>query len=192
MNVDSGKRHQYRKHKAMLLFIMITRLVAGSADVSAQTVPAPDYQVKAVFLFNFTQFVEWPQHAFAEVRSPVVVGVLGNDPFSTYLDQIVKGEQMNGHPLVIKRYRRVEEIESCHILFISQSEQYRLRRVLNKLQGRPILTVGDMAGFAEAGGMIQFYTNENKIRFQINLESVRSSALNISSKLLRLAEIVTP
>lgn len=192
MNVDSGKRHQYRKHKAMLLFIMITRLVAGSADVSAQTVPAPDYQVKAVFLFNFTQFVEWPQHAFAEVRSPVVVGVLGNDPFSTYLDKIVKGEQMNGHPLVIKRYRRVEEIESCHILFISQSEQYRLRRVLNKLQGRPILTVGDMAGFAEAGGMIQFYTNENKIRFQINLESVRSSALNISSKLLRLAEIVTP
>jgi hypothetical protein len=151
-----------------------------------------EYEVKAVFLFNFAQFVEWPTNAFDETQSPLVIGVLGDDPFGSFLDETVRGETVNSRPLVIRRYRRADEIKSCHILFISRSEAGRLEEVFSSLKGRHVLTVGDYDGFNQRGGMVRFYTEKNKIRLKIGLETTRTARLTISSKLLRPAQIVAP
>jgi len=149
-----------------------------------------DREVKAVFLFNFAQFVEWPQSAFEGPRSPIVIGILGEDPFSRTLDEIVAGETVRQRQLVVARYRRVEEIETCHILFVSPSETQRYEPILAALRGRPTLTVGETDGFATRGGMVRFVNERNRIGLQINLAAARAAGLTISSNLLRPARIV--
>lgn len=166
-------------------------LCALGPKATAQTA-AGEYQIKAVFLFNFAQFVDWPPAAFAGTQAPLVIGVLGDDPFKAYLDETVRGETANGRPIVIEHYRRMEEIKSCHVLFISRSEYGRLEQIFAGLKGRNILTVGDAEGFTLRGGMIRFVTDKNKVRFRIDLEAARAANLTISSKLLRPAEIVAP
>jgi hypothetical protein len=165
-------------------------LVVGLA-VSVQAGLSREYQVKAVFLFNFAQFVEWPSPAFPEVQTPLVIGVLGEDPFGAYLDETVRGETVNNRPLVVRRFRSVEEIDTCHVLFISRSETGRVEQIVASLKGRSILTVGDADGFAKRGVMIRLTTVDNKIRLRINLERANAANLKISSKLLRPAEVVT-
>jgi hypothetical protein len=160
-----------------------------SGGLSAQPEPPGEYQLKAVFLFNFAQFVEWPPQAFADAQTPLVIGVLGRDPFGAYLDETVRDEKVNGRSLTVQRYRRVEEIGACHILFISRSEADRLGQILASLKDRNILTVGDADGFTERGGMIRFVIENNKIRLRINLNAAKAARLTISSKLLRPAEI---
>ena len=149
-------------------------------------------QLKAVFLFNFAQFVDWPPQAFPEAQKPLVIGVLGEDPFGGYLDETVRGEKVNNRPLTVQRYRQVEDIKTCHILFISRSEADRLEQILTNLKDRNILTVADADGFARRGVMIRFATEKNKTHLKINLEAAKAANLTISSKLLRPAEIVIP
>lgn len=150
-----------------------------------------EYQVKAVFLFNFAQFVDWPQEAFPSLDSPLVIGILGDDPFGPYLDEAIKGERVNNRPMIVRRYQRVEDIKVCHILFISRSEGSRMEKVLQQLKGRSILTVGDTDGFSEIGGIIRFAVESSKVRLKINLRAAKDAHLTISSKLLRPAEIVS-
>jgi len=152
---------------------------------------AGEYQLKTLFLFNFTQFTDWPTNTFA-TNTTFVIGVLGTDPFGPILDETVQEEKAHGVPIVIQRYRRVEEIKTCHILFIGQSEARRLDRILASLKGRPILTASDIEGAAYGGVMVRFVTEDDKIRLRINLDAVKESGLSISSKLLRAAEIVSP
>jgi uncharacterized protein DUF4154 len=170
-------------------------LAAGAAttvptDSLAQAAPDPEYQLKAVFLFNFAQFVEWPTSAFPNSQTPLVIGILGDDPFGPYLDETVRGETVNDRPLVVRRYRSVEEITTCHILFISRREEGRVKGILDSLRGRSVLTVSDADRFASRGGMIRFVTDHHRIRFRINLEAAKSASLTLSSKLLRPAQIV--
>ncbi|MFI5223309.1 MAG: YfiR family protein [Nitrospirales bacterium] len=169
-------------------FVISALLLSGTLQAAAPT----EYQLKAVFLFNFAQFVDWPQESFPEAQMPLVIGVLGEDPFGTYLEEIVSGETVNNRRLEIQRYRRVDEMKTCHILFISQSESKRLEQIVATLKGRSILTVSDSDGFTRYGGMIRFVTEKNKLRLRINLEAAIAANLTISSKLLRPAEIVTP
>jgi len=166
-------------------------LLSGGLGLPAQAAPPREYQLKAVFLFKFAQFVEWPPQAFPDAQAPLVIGVLGRDPFGAYLDETVRGETVNNRPLVLQRYGRAEDIRTCHILFISQSETDRLEQILASLRGRHILTVIDTEGGALRGVMIRLITVENKIRLRINLEAAQAANLKISSKLLRPAEIVT-
>ena len=158
----------------------------------AQVQPLREYQVKAVFLFNFTRFVEWPATAFEGSSSPLVVGILGSDPFGPFLEEAIRNESSNGHPLVMKKFRNVEDIDSCHMLFIHTAAKSDLKTVLEKAESAGILTVGDAPGFAEQGGMIQFVTRGGKTRIRINLAAAKAAGLTISSKLLGLAEIVGP
>jgi hypothetical protein len=153
--------------------------------------PAPEYQVKAVFLFNFALFVEWPRESFPDTHSPMIIGILGKDPFGTFLDETIRGETVNNRPLIVRRYQRVEDIQACHVLFISRSESVELRHIVESLKGRSILTVGDFEGFATRGGAIRFVTEKSKTRLKINLEATKSAKLTISSKLLKSAEIVS-
>jgi hypothetical protein len=160
----------------------------GGPVATAQT---KEYQVKAVFLFNFAQFVEWPSAAFTSARAPIVIGVLGQNPFGSYLDEAVRGETVEDRPLEVQRYRRVDEIKTCHILFISRSEASRLGEILMALKDRSILVVGDGDDFVLRGGMIRLANAQNRIRLIINAEAATAASLVISSQLLRSADIVT-
>ena len=152
---------------------------------------SPEYRIKAVFLFNFAQFVEWPAEAFPDEKAPLVIGILGQDPFGGFLDELVHDELAHNRPVQIQRFRRTEDLKNCHVLFVSQSETDRFETVLQEMKGRPILTVSDIDKFASRGGMVRFITEKNKIRFRINLEVAQAARLNISSKLLRAAEITS-
>jgi hypothetical protein len=173
-----------------LLCIAFGLLLADSLNAHGQSSPSREYQVKAVFLFNFTQFVDWPPAAFPEDTASLVIGVLGDDPFGPYLDEIVRGEQVNNRRLTVRRYRRLEDIAACQVLFISRSEDKNLGKVLTAVKGSDVLTVSDADAFASRGGMIQLATEKGKIRLKINVDAARASSLTISSKLLRSAEIV--
>ena len=164
---------------------------AAPAPVTPQA-RGREYQVKAVFLFNFTQFIEWPEDSFEHATAPLVIGVLGEDPFGPYLDETVRGEVANGRPLVIERYHRLEEIGHCQVLFVSGSEANRLEQIFARLNGKRVLTVGDVDRFIGRGGVIRFATTAGKLRLRINLNAARAAGLTISSKLLRPAEIVEP
>jgi hypothetical protein len=173
--------------RRLVLGVMV---LAASPGLASQRAEAPEHQVKAVFLFNFAQFVDWPARATPD-SAPVVIGVLGDDPFGRVLDATVRGEHLGTRPFAVRRFARVEEIGACDILFISQSEGSRVDAILSDLGSRPILTVSDIHGFADRGGMIHFVTDRNHIRLKINVDAARAAHLTISSKLLRLAEIVS-
>jgi hypothetical protein len=151
-----------------------------------------DYQVEAVFLFNFTQFVEWPAASFEDAAAPLAICVLGDDPFDGYLDDTVRGESVAGRTLAVRRYRRVEDIGACHVLFISRSETAQAAAIVAALGHRTTLTVSDDAAFIERGGMIRFMLVDGHVKLRINIDAVRDAGLTISSKLLRVAEITTP
>ncbi len=159
--------------------------------MSAQTGISREHQVKAVFLFNFAQFVQWPAAAFTGASSPIVIGILGEDPFGAYLDETVREEKVEKRPIAIQRYRRVEEIKTCHMLFISRSETKHLEQILVSLNDRSLLIVGDGDDFVQRGGMIQLALAQGKIRPIINVKAATAANLTISSKLLRSAELVT-
>jgi hypothetical protein len=176
----------------MLLQLCVAYVLLAIAKPAVAAETPHEYQIKAVFLYNFALFVEWPGDAFSNSTEPIVIGVLGKDPFGSYLEEAIAGEKVNNRSLVIARYSKVEEIRQCHILFISKSESPRLDTILMSLNRKPILTVADFEGFAQRGGMIRF-TNENKkIRFRINVEATTAAHLTISSKLLRPANIISP
>jgi hypothetical protein len=181
-----------RRWQAVVACLLLCSFAWSAPTALTGTTAAREYQVKAVFLFNFTQFVEWPADAFARVNTPLVIGVLGEDPFGPYLDETVRGETANGRPLIVARYHRVQEIGDCQVLFISRSETDRLEQILASVVGKPVLTVGDFEGFVRRGGMIDLATVAGKIQLRINLEAAKAAQLTISSKLLRPAKIVPP
>ncbi len=175
-------------HLRLVLFL----LWAGASPLWAQEGVPKEYQIKAAFLFNFTQFIQWPSGAVAGAGGPFCIGILGDDPFDGFLDETVRGEKVDGHPLVVRRCGSPREAKDCQVLFISPSESKRMEDILAELKGRNILTVGDSEEFAQKGGIIRFVTKENKIHFRINLRAARQAKLTISSQMLRLAEIVQP
>lgn len=158
---------------------------------AAESRPEPEYQLKAVFLFNFAQFVEWPARSFHGADAPLIIGVSGTDPFGAYLDNLVTGEKVGTHPLVVRRYRRDEDPADCHILFVAASETTVLGPAIARLNGRSILTVSDIESFTREGGIVRFVTEGGKIRLRINVEAAKAVDLRISSKILRPATVVT-
>ncbi len=182
-----------RAWHALALGVALCLAAAAAAPASApdtRPVQVGEYDLKAVFLLYFPRFMEWPEGAFPSVDSPITIGILGDDPFGATLDEIVVDEIVEGRKLVVARYRRVEDIDACHVLFVSRSESERVFRILAALKGRHVLTVGETSEFTAAGGIIRFVVDQGKIRLQINAEVARSEGLTISSKLLRQAEIV--
>ena len=157
---------------------------------SAARAQKKEYQVKAAFLLNFAQFVDWPEAAFAEKDAPLCIGVLGDDPFGPALDEAVDGESIRNHKLTVRRARRIEDLTNCQLVFVSTSEKKGVQDILAKFHSHPVVTVSEAAGFAEQGGTINFYREQNRVRFEINAGSALESGLKISSQLLRLGKIV--
>lgn len=152
---------------------------------------APEYQVKAAFIYKFATYIRWPVAAGAETSTPFVIGVLGKDPFGGALDEVVLGQKVQGRPIVVNRLGRAEDALRCDVLFVSSSERGNLRQIFAVLRGAPVLTVGDMDEFAELGGMVNLITTQdNHIRFDINKGAVDRAGLKAPSQLLQLARIV--
>ena len=172
-----------RAQAAAAAALALAGLLGGRSALAAPTAQ----QVEAVFLFYFSQFVDWPPRAFADARSPIVIGVLGDDPFGGALDQAAAGERVNGRPVLVRRLKSVEEATGCHILYISPSESPRLPQILSTLKGRSVLTVSDLDHFVRSGGMIRFVLIDQHVRLLINARAAQAAGLTLSSKLLRAA-----
>lgn len=178
-----------KRASAVAVALFVTAGLLGGRPAHA----APTaQQVEAVFLFYFSQFVDWPPRAFADEHSPIVIGVLGDDPFDGALDQAVAGEQVNGRPIVVRRLRTVEDATACHILYISPSDAEQLPQILGALKGRSVLTVSDLNRFTQTGGMIGFVLIDQHVRLRINAAAAQSAGLTLSSKLLRAAAPAAP
>jgi hypothetical protein len=172
------------------VWLWLLSAVGPGAGAASGGMVSHEYPLKAIFMLNFARFTAWPTKALADPKAPFVIGVLGDDPFDGILEDAVHEENWNGHPISVQRYARLEDIRTCHVLFISESETWHVPKILAALKTKAILTVTDIDG-GEAGGVIvQFVTDNNKIRFKINVDSLREANLTMSSKLLRLAEIV--
>lgn len=152
-----------------------------------------EYDLKAVLLFHFTRYAEWPTNAFSSPDAPLVIGVLGRDPFGKSLDEVVREEKYNERRIVVARYQNAKSARDSHILFISDSERDKLPAILAELKSAPVLTVGDADGFTAKGGMIAFYKNsDNKLRPRVNLDVLKKAGLSLGAKFLRVAEVVQP
>lgn len=173
--------------RALSLFAFFNALFGFCLSGMAQGSSA-EYRVKAAFILNFTRFVEWPKNAFESDSSPLVIGILGTDPFGKSLDETVQGETVNGRKLEVRRFTSLGDVEGCHVLFVSATEARSVKIITQRLQNQPVLTVGDGEGFTKAGGMIALYTENRRIRFRVNAETGRRAGLTFSSKLLRLAD----
>ena len=171
--------------------------LACVAAACASLVPAPaaadapeppgEYDLKAAFLFNFAKFVEWPPGHRSERPGEFVFGVVGDDPFGESIDRI-QDRTLNGRRVVVKRANSIEDLDTCEIVFIPASEITRIGAILEHLGTRPVLTVGEVNGFVEMGGIINFVTGTgNTVRFEINPERAEAAGLRLSSKLLRLS-----
>jgi hypothetical protein len=170
-----------------LLFTVVVLLVARAAPAAGEPAAATEYQIKAAFLYNFALFVEWPPDA-APPGTPFLIGIFGEDPFGADVGEAMKDETVNGRPIVIKHFSRVEDLEFSHILFIRAAERARLRSILDAVHRWSALTVGETERFTEQGGMVNFTLKGNRVRFEINREATARAGLKISSKLLNLAE----
>ena len=122
----------------------------------------------------------------------MIIGILGEDPFGAYLDELVKDEKVGGRPLSVRRYRDAGETGPCHILFISRSESAQFEQIIPRLRGQSILTISDADTFTRQGGMVRFVTDGGKIRLRINIEAAKACGVTISSKIIRPATLVTP
>jgi|SRR5882724_9058468 len=155
-------------------------------DAAAPT----EHQVKALFLLNFTKYVEWPEEAFLQTNSPIIIGVLGDEEFGGLVKTAVEGKTANGRPIEEHTFARGGDWGKCHILFISAAEKKRTKDILERVKATPTLTVGEMAKFAEQGGVINFTMKDAKVRLEIDLNAARQAKLQVSSKLLSVADAV--
>lgn len=173
-------------HKCHLLAFSLLGIVGA---VWAQ--PAlPESQVKALFLFNFAKYVEWPADAFPAPQSPLIIGLMGHSYCTDPLRKCIEGKKVSGRSIVVHELDTVADAGQCHILFVSDSEKQRLPELLNHLQERPVLTVGETDAFVQLGGIIGFVKRDGKVRLEINLNAARHAGLEISSKLLSVADQV--
>lgn len=166
-------------------------LLAAGIFLTSQVRISAEYQVKAVFLYNFTHFVSWPDTLWASADEPFVIGILGEDPFGNFIDQTVAGETYQGRQFVIKRMPKPqlttrEQVASCNLLYVAAN--VNPRTVLELCNGLPLLTVGESPDFTARGGVIRFSTRNKKIRLHINNQAAREGGLQVSPQLLRLAE----
>jgi hypothetical protein len=165
-------------------------VASGPAAQPARAQVAEEHELKAAFLYNFTQFVEWPEDAFPRIDTPFRFCVVGSDAVGEFLAELVAGERIRGRPLEVRRYGRARDARACHTVFLGADQDPReLRWVSGVGEGR-VLTVGESAEFLSAGGLLRFRLQRGRIRLQVNDAARQDSRLRISSKLLQLCDVV--
>jgi len=167
-------------------------LLGGVRTARAEGEVVLDYQVKAAYLLNFPKYVDWPAGTLAETNSPITVAIFGDSDVAGEFGKMIEaGKRIGGHPLVLKRISKEEEItKDCQIVFIAISERARMQSILDRLKDSNVLTVGESDDFLASGGVINLVHRDRKIRLQVNLVSAEKAHLKISSRLLVVAEVV--
>ncbi len=182
---------------AWLLLLSVFTTGAESAETASR-----EYQIKAAFLYNFLKFVEWPKDNAPDGNEPIIISIIGQDIFK---NAFVNLEQMdiNGRKAVVTKFKgfeeagqkehsephpQIETIKKSHLLFICPSEKKYMEEILKSVQNKGILTVADTEGFLQAGGIINLLTEEQKVRFEVNISAAKQAEIEIRSKLLRLAK----
>jgi len=179
-------RYRIRLITTILMLLLGAGYPARAQDSSASS----EYLVKAGFIYNFAKLVEWPTAAFAQPDSPIVIGIWGTDPFGPIIDKVLEGKKINEHGFLIKRLRSIADAKDCNILFVSSSETAHLGDAIRLAKSTHVLTIGEIPGFANRGGIINLTLEDNKVRFEVNVDAAKDAELNISSRLLALAKIV--
>ena len=179
------RQFAFPRHFAVALALICAIVPPLYGEVSDDSL---EFQVKAVFLLNFTKFIEWPPTVFGSPDSPVSICILGEDPFGSVLDRIVAGEVVNGRHVTTQRIKRAPPAQACQIVFAGGTAKDALK-TLSGL-GPGVLTVGDGEAFARDGGMIAFVIENRRVRFDINQTAAEKAGLKLSSKLLSVARAV--
>jgi hypothetical protein len=169
-----------------VLQIFVGTLLASCGLGQAQwSAPAAEYQVKAAFLLNFARFVQWPDTG--KPGGPLIIAVLGRDPFGPALEQTIRGKSVNGRELELRYVDRSHNLKGCHVVFVSSSESRHTSEILQKLSGSYVLTVGETDDFTQEGGVIRLLLDGSHVRFDVNRGAAAKNGLKVSSKLLSLA-----
>lgn len=180
-----------RRPRAPVATVLATLLLfCAFCPVHAQDRLLSEYQVKARYLYSFPLFVEWPDQAFGTPDAPFVLGIVGHDPFGAALDDMASNGTLHGRKVIVRRLRRDQDLSRCQVLFISRSEKDHLDFILSKLAGGNVLTVSEIEGFSSSGGMIGLVFDDDRMRFEINLDRAAGAGLTISAKLSSLARTV--
>jgi hypothetical protein len=172
--------------------LLVGLLLFAGMIHSAEQPQFSENQVKGAFLTKFAMFVEWPAKPAPGDKTPIVIGILGDDPFGPQFELALTKETVNGRPFALKRLKDPQEAGGCQILFVGASESARLPEIIGAIRKQPILTVGDQERFAHQGGMINFVKQGGKVRFEVNTAAVETGGLKMSAKLLQVAIPVTP
>ena len=183
----SGIRRPAWCHFAAVTFAVT---VVGTCNLSAQAPKITEYQVKALCLYNFSKYVDWPASAFPQADAPITIGLLGDNKFGSALENAVAGKIIGGRKIVIQPVKNEADWGKCNILFISASENRRLAEILDKVKTLPVLTVGESSEFTHNGGIINFMKKEDTVRLEVDLNAAQLARLQISSKLLKVADTI--
>jgi hypothetical protein len=173
-----------------LLLYLFTSMLCVALPSFPQGATPTEYQVKAAFLLNFAKFIEWPPEAFPHGNASITLCVFRYDPFGRALDDIIRGKTINERGVVARRINEPAGVKLCQLVFISDRDDKQLPEILDILKGSSALVVGESEDFARRGGGIQFFLEDNKLRFAINVDAVQKARLTLSSKLLALAKII--
>jgi len=169
---------------------VVFAVLVGLACATPASSEPSEYQLKAEFLERFTRFIDWPPESFADPKAPFVLGIYGENPFGTSLDELVASRRVKGRSIRVRLVAGLDGIDGCHLLFLPRASASRAAHALSRAAGRPVLTVGDAEGMAATGAIISFFSEDDRLRFEINEGAARRSGLHIGSQLLQLARLV--
>lgn len=171
-------------------FLVAWLLLSTSPEALSQNQENAEYSVKLAFLFNFTKFVEWPPDSYRDPQAPLVICIVGHDPFRQDLEVELRTRKVGEHPVEVRTLRTSDKLSACHIVFVPVTEKVQAHRILSGLQGSSTLTVGETTGFAALGGIINLTVEGNNVHFEVNRLAADRAGLKIGSRLLSIAKIV--
>jgi hypothetical protein len=186
--LDSKRRRASGPRLALVALAAMGQICAAGRASGQGT--SSEYAVKAAFLFHFAQFVEWPAAAFREASSPYVYCTVGLDPFRGVLETTLRDKVVGGRGFEVRHLKQLQEAQDCHLVFVGEEQKRQIGQAVAGLRGRPVLLVGESEHFVDEGGMIGFLLEDNKVRFEVNLEATEKAGLKVSAKLLALAKTV--
>jgi hypothetical protein len=172
-------------------FASVCLLAVSTSSRAADTRSSDEYALKAAFLLNFVRYTKWPAAIVPDDKSPIIVAVVGPDPFRNVLDDAFKGKTAGSHPLVVRRFGSFLDIDTCHLLYVAPGETPRLETIATKVAGKSVLLVSDAEDGVYRGAAIGFAIQDKRVRFTINSKRLKDENLECSSQLLKLAKIVT-
>jgi hypothetical protein len=167
--------------------VLLASVVPSAQSAVTPPQRPPEYQVKAEYIYGFTQYIEWPSSTWADADAPFRICIAGADPFGALMDRVVKGEKTQGHPFLVDRLAADADLARCQIVFLGSEETARPSAVLKALSSTSTLTIGESRQFLDAGGAVALVMDSGRVRFDVNLRSAQIKDLRFSSKVLRLA-----